>query len=185
MPYVFTDNRVPSLGIHELQVFRMGSIFDPDFTGTALGQPFGHDQWATFYERYQVISMKAVTTFRWMSGQAPLTVMCFAYPDSDTTSPTYASTKMERYPGQYKMLKPDPTSSCTITNYYNAKKFWHKKTQDDNELRAKMTTNPVRNAYLVTGIQSPTNLTNTAYVQMSTKIFYRVKLLDPFPVGAS
>ncbi len=37
--------------------FRVGSIFDPDFTGTG-GQPTGHDQLALLYERYQVNGLR-------------------------------------------------------------------------------------------------------------------------------
>lgn len=35
-------------------VFRMASIFDPDRTGVGH-QPLGHDQWANFYEHYEVV----------------------------------------------------------------------------------------------------------------------------------
>lgn len=36
------------------QVFRAGSIYDPDFSGIGE-QPLGHDQWATIYKRYRVL----------------------------------------------------------------------------------------------------------------------------------
>ena len=42
-----------SLGYGE-QIFRLNSLFDPDYSG-AGAQPLGFDQWAAFYQRYKVL----------------------------------------------------------------------------------------------------------------------------------
>lgn len=44
------------------QSFRLGSLFDPDFTGTGH-QPFGYDQLTPFYVRYLVTHVDIVVTF--------------------------------------------------------------------------------------------------------------------------
>lgn len=43
-------------------IFRMNSLFDPDFSG-AGAQPLGFDQWAAFYTRYRVLRAKAKVMF--------------------------------------------------------------------------------------------------------------------------
>lgn len=45
-----------SAGLSADQVFRLNSIFDPDFTGSGH-QPQGHDQWNFLYARYRVDSV--------------------------------------------------------------------------------------------------------------------------------
>ena len=50
-----------SLGYGE-QIFRLNSCFDPDYSG-AGAQPLGFDQWAAFYSRYKVLSVKAKCQF--------------------------------------------------------------------------------------------------------------------------
>lgn len=45
------------LGAVSSYVFRLSSIFDPDFTGVGH-QPVGHDQYAALYERYQVYEVE-------------------------------------------------------------------------------------------------------------------------------
>lgn len=44
------------------QVLNLNSIFDPDRTNTGH-QPMGRDQWATFYNRYKVMSVSYVLLF--------------------------------------------------------------------------------------------------------------------------
>lgn len=44
------------IGLSE-QVFRAGSIYDPDLSGTGE-QPLGHDQWATLYQKYRVLGSR-------------------------------------------------------------------------------------------------------------------------------
>lgn len=43
-------------------VFRMNSIFDPDFTGTGH-QPLWHDTYSTIYETYRVLGSQMTITF--------------------------------------------------------------------------------------------------------------------------
>lgn len=43
-------------------IFRAGSIFDPDVSGVGH-QPLAHDQWAAFYAKYRVLSASIKATF--------------------------------------------------------------------------------------------------------------------------
>lgn len=51
------------------QIFRLNSLFDPDYSG-AGSQPLGFDQWAAFYNRYKVLSVKVRCQFAASTGLA-------------------------------------------------------------------------------------------------------------------
>lgn len=73
LPYV-SSLQLDGGGVATLvgHVYRLNSIFDPDFTGVG-SQPLGHDQWAAFYRSYRVRGCKI--TIRAMSDSAqPCTV---------------------------------------------------------------------------------------------------------------
>lgn len=186
MPYYnIKQLTVGSFGLHELQVLRLNGIYDPD-TSTGGAQPMSHDEFATFYENYQVIGAKAVTTFRWSSTAANAAVTCFAWPDDDTTAPPTIATKRERYPGKVKTLLPDLTETVSITNYFSAKKFFAAKdVADEHQLKAPFTGDPFHQAYLVTGVQDPWEVGAISPVAVETKITYIVRLLDPKPIFSS
>lgn len=59
--YNTTINLAPAAGTVANYLFRANSIFKPDFTG-AGHQPIGHDQWASFYNRYRVYKCTIVVT---------------------------------------------------------------------------------------------------------------------------
>jgi hypothetical protein len=61
--------------------FRVNSIFDPNYTGTGH-QPLGHDQWATFYNRYRVRKMTYRITFTNFSGSEESEVALEMRPNS-------------------------------------------------------------------------------------------------------
>lgn len=63
LPYV-TQQRGNSGVISQVdQTFNLGSVFDPDFTGTGH-QPRGFDEWAAIYGRYRVWGVKAYILMR-------------------------------------------------------------------------------------------------------------------------
>jgi len=83
-------------------VFRMNSLFDPDFTGTGH-QPYYFDQFATIYQRYTVIGSKLKATFTPIpdtingAGTTQLNgpVVCAVWGDPTSTNTTTLSTLME------------------------------------------------------------------------------------------
>lgn len=83
-------------------VFRMNSLFDPDFTGTGH-QPYYFDQLATIYQRYTVIGSKLTATFTPIpaaingAGTTQLNgpVLCAVWGDPTSTNTTTLSTIME------------------------------------------------------------------------------------------
>lgn len=83
-------------------VFRMNSLFDPDFTATGH-QPYYFDQFATIYQRYCVIGSKLTATFtpipQAINGTATTQldgpVICAVWGDPTSTNTTTLSTIME------------------------------------------------------------------------------------------
>lgn len=177
-------------GTHHLQVYRMSSIFDPDFTN-AGAQPLAHDEYATFYEKYQVIGAKCTTTFRWADPSASTDgpALVFAWPDADSTAPSTLTTKMERYPGKWRILNPPGTGgdqTTKIINYYSAKKFFNfKDIQDEHQIKAPFTADPLLDAFLVTGCQDMEGGDTTDRILTVTTISYLVRLLEPKPILGS
>jgi hypothetical protein len=62
LPYVQRFSLNPTLGATVTQVFRLNSLFDPDYTGTGH-QPRFFDQWCSFYTNYVVCGCHYEVTF--------------------------------------------------------------------------------------------------------------------------
>jgi len=189
MPY-FHNRSVTggTAGVHELQVYRLNSIYDPDLTNVLGGQPLTHDEFATFYGQYQVVGAKVTTTFRWLTSNFESTrnVMCFAFPDSDSTAPSTLATKRERYPGKCRILNARPGASVTIKNFYSAKKFHNiSDIKDEHQLKAAFNASPFLEAYLVAGCQDELSASTLTPVVLQTVISYMVRLIDPKPILGS
>lgn len=58
----YADSFPVSSSAPTLYNYRIGSLFDPDYTGVGH-QPMGFDQWSAFYERYRVNAIKMRVTF--------------------------------------------------------------------------------------------------------------------------
>lgn len=177
-------------GLQSINTYMINSIYDPNVTGVGA-QPLSHDEFATFYNQYIVTGAKITTTFNWQThpideAQVYYPAVCFAFTDEDTTAPTTLSTKMERYPNKYKILRPGDTNGVSVTNYFSAKRFF--KVDDitaDHQLRAVFTSNPQKPAYCNVVVQSLDAGTDCGYVLTTTKIDYIVKLIDPKPILGS
>lgn len=55
LPYVDSINLTTTYGANQNYIFRMNSLFDPDYTGTGH-QPKGRDLWASMYDYYAVLA---------------------------------------------------------------------------------------------------------------------------------
>lgn len=184
LPYYEHRQIASTTGAKNFATFRLMGIFDPDY-GVGGHQPYGHDQYSTFYNEYQVVGAKVVSRFTWHnppSGSA-IGVMCYAIPDEDTTLPTDVDTMVERYGlGSTRVLKPDSKATVTITTYFSAKK-WYKMSKTallaEHQLRAQFGADPFRTPYLNVGIQSLDGTSTSEPVHMENRIMYIVKLLEP------
>ena len=144
-------------------IFRMNSLFDPDYTtsnpvaslgkGTPNHQPYGFDQWATFYNEYMVLGAKIDVDFYNQNhtvlrtnnataadqmGMGNTTgtsvfvpsnhgVFVGVHMDDDPDGPTNWSQFVEDGKVKYRTLLPDRHTH--ITKYYSYKKMakWTKR----------------------------------------------------------
>lgn len=67
-------------------VYRLNSITDPNFTGTATHQPLGHDNWATFYKYYRVLEADVTIKWKYEAGFFQEMGQASTGPNTDTTS---------------------------------------------------------------------------------------------------
>lgn len=175
-------------GAQQIYTHTVNNIYDPNVTGGGH-QPYGHDEFATYYNQYQVLGCKVTTSARWSAPPAATDVptVIFSFMDSDTTAPTTLATKMERYARMYKILKPDTTSTVSFTDYWSAKKWFKMKdVADQHQTIATFGNAPVKTAYHQTITQPlDESSTTTTPIIVTVTIDYIVRLLDPKPILGS
>ncbi len=148
--YVETFQLNPgAAGQASTHIFRANSIFDPNLTGVGH-QPLGHDQWAVFYDHYNVIGSKITAKFISngddFSGPAHVGVLL----KDDTTTIIDPVNIMEQSNSRYKvMTSANATQLATVQGFYSPKKFFAIKDISDNRsiLGAAFGSNPVEDAY--------------------------------------
>lgn len=112
----------PGSGNFAVQIMRGNSIHDPDLTGVGH-QPYGHDQWANFYEYYRVVSSKIeVNAVSNDTSEPCLMVLC---PSEDNVAidsgnpDTYAETPYAKV--KYLGIKGG-TDTCQMFHYMPTQK---------------------------------------------------------------
>jgi len=76
-------------------VFRLNSVFDPDYTGVGA-QPAGFDQWAAFYNQYRVLGcMVKVSALATNNGTNPPIVFGF-YPNLSASTESSIDNALEK-----------------------------------------------------------------------------------------
>lgn len=146
MRYVHQFNLDPPTGVNGVQVFRANSIFDPDYSGIGH-QPLGHDQWAVFYDHYNVLSSKINCKFV-STGSLPLTDACLVgiLLKDNVTVITNPEAIMEQTNSGYKVLSTQLNTS--VSKSFNPKRFFGVKDVNDNRglIGASMGQNPAEDA---------------------------------------
>ena len=151
--------------INNSRVFRANSIFDPDFTGVGH-QPLGHDQWAVFYDHYNVVGSKITAKFISTSAASNIgaSVVGILLRDSSTLVPVPTDIMEQTNSGYGIMTNSGATQVKTIVKGFSCKKFFGLKDIADNRamVGAAFGSNPSEDAYfhvyqapLVTG-EDPT-----------------------------
>lgn len=192
------------------QIFRLNSIFDPDYTSTGH-QPRGHDQWATIYDKYCVIGCKAIVEPLYGSiVNAPSTL--YGYVDDDPTSDGFEVADiielgMPKTKTQYLILGQDGDRGAVSRQVkkmvFNVgmKKFFglSKSTQIMNSqavglaetavnpygLAADFGANPAKECYLKLHCDNLNYLAETPVIKARVTLKYIVAVYDPKEVGSS
>lgn len=172
-------------GLLDSQLFRMNSIFDPDYSGVG-GQPLAHDQWAQFYGTYKVIGCKITTHFMWNGssavGQAHRVGHLF---DRDTTVQTDSNAVIEKLHGrQTRILKGNSRDSQTVISYYSGKKFFGK-SFNDHQHQALFGANPTAPAICCVWVSALDGNSSGYSILYDSLVEYIVLLSDPIALAAS
>lgn len=187
LPYHEVVDLVPGIATHDLHTFKMNDIFDPNSTGVGH-QPFGHDEWNLYYQKYTVLGAKIVVRFR-PQGTTGITraTAVGIISDENVSLPSTLDTKMERYPGCFKVLQHGTTiHTDTVTAYYSAKKWFQKKDMQDNHNHiTDLGSSPFYPAYFNLFAQCLDATIAPGTIQCDVKIVYIVRLTDPKDVLGS
>jgi len=136
-------------GVISHYVYRCGSIYDPNYTGTGH-QPYGYDTYATLFNHYTVVGAKM-----WVRNA----------PTSSTVNPVYIGTHLSpgvtpayTTPSEFVEARKGTSKlfnmvnrSCTLTCKYSAKKFFNLRDVRDNvdRLGSPFGGNPVEDAFFI------------------------------------
>lgn len=127
-------------------IFRMNSVFDPDFTGTGH-QPLYFDQFAAVYSRYSVLGSKITATYSQSSSDTDLSpkgpYRIGITSNNDGSFASNAGTLIEQNKTAFAVLGRENGGSNvkTLTNTYSPFRDIGL-TADDDTVGASVTTNP-------------------------------------------
>lgn len=171
-----------SLGAMSQHVFRLNSLFDPDFTATGH-QPLGFDQWAQFYNHYVVNGCE--WEIQTIPSESIQPVLTGAYVSDDSSIPSNATDLMEL--GAEISLGNVYTGDAVSTHgSIDIAEFFRRPrgglALDDN-LKAAVTSNPFEQVYLNIVAQSPVGISHNTHVLI--RLVYDCMFMEPKDLAAS
>lgn len=177
--YVDNFSLDAGLGSTATNVMRLNSIHDPDYSG--LGhQPLGHDEWASFYDRYTVLSTKVVATFWSTSTSASTAIADVGIAARDSASPhSDPGVLIENGRCKFKSLNvADGGNNVKTVTYMWNRKNWFRDPQPFHAQSANFGASPTEAAYAHLFVASPTGVDISA-IHCRVVIDYIVKLSEP------
>lgn len=195
LKYVGNDTmNVGATGIPAAHVFRINSIYDPDFT-TAGHQPMGFDQIAPLYDHWTVIGCKWKATFS--SNETGTTtdranVCGYMISDADKTSYINGSdvNELMENPEVRSTVVANATggaSTKSISGKINPNKFLGRAGAplNDDQLKGTISTNPAEQAYVNFFVAPMVSGNDTVSVQCLFELEYIVVFHEPKQLSQS
>jgi len=178
----YAENIILSGILLQSNVYRMNSIFDPDFTGGGH-QPYGRDQWANFYNRYRVesFSYRITATTNGVSNTI-LTVT----PKNATAIAGNLTEAVETDLAKSKMLVGGPEEIQIISGKVNLAKFngvSMDEYKSDDRFQALMSADPAEVMGLIISSGRADGTSASAFLLV--ELWYHVHLFDPIPLAQS
>ncbi len=153
-------------------VFRLNSIFDPDFTGTGH-QPYGHDTYELLYEQYRVVGCKATVTYS--ASAATSNIIALAEITPNSVSASSAEPVMERSNVKWKVSETN--SPITLVMKWSAKN-WFRGNVSANAQGAGFGSNPTEVAFLHLMAGSAAAGAASGQVNFNVKLEYIVRMAE-------
>ncbi len=142
----YTGNLDPGAGTPANYVYRLSSLFDPNFTGIG-GQPIGFDQIMPLYDHFVVTGCTATVKFV-NEDAVNASLVTLQIKDTGTTS-TSTDEILENGNCVWNTLGTRGSQEkATLKIKYNANRFFSKKVTDDDEHQGTIAANPAENAFL-------------------------------------
>lgn len=165
-------------GAADGHVFRWNSIYDPDDT-IVVGdkQPYSHDEWNNFYDRYEVIGAKATVTFT-SRGISSTTISGVAMTTRDNASlDTDGVLIRERPHTRYGWLTSvDARGLKTLSMNWSQRSL---STNDSSTRQAYFGSNPAEVSYLHLYAFPDVLAEDEGTIGYNIQIDYVVKMSDP------
>lgn len=160
--------------------YNLNSIFDPNRTGVGH-QPYGHDQLATLYNRYRVISCSYVINA--YSGGYP--VRFGALPANEVKTVGTVAELIENPRAQYRIQIPSGNTQFLTGKVYLPALMGRTKTQymADDRYQAIFGASPAELAILNMSALTMTDVGTDVNFQITLE--YTVECFDPNPLGQS
>jgi len=175
-----------ALGLITDHVYRMNSLYDPDFT-IAGHQPLGFDQMMLSFNHYTVISAKITMRFINTGGGQVSTGIVAGALISDGSSFPYSTIEamQEANTARWKLLGNRDGSSKgeTIVMYYSARKTFGSGVLQREDLRGDAGSNPTEGSFLHVFLQNP--FSSDQIVLVHTSIDYLAVFTEPRNLGQS
>jgi hypothetical protein len=159
-------------------IFRINSLFDPDYTGTGH-QPLYRDTYAAIYELYAVVSANVKVT---IVNMADVPVHCGTVFEDDTSASTVATTLMEQSNGVHRLLPAlsGSLSSVTFNMKWDCQKMLGLNPYTDIGAKALFASDPLFLGALVCWAQPVDTVTVTNYLNIEIdQVVFLSNLLTP------
>lgn len=181
MKYVMKQNFNPTTAI-TYYTYRANSINDPDKSGTGH-QALGHDQWAAFYNHYQVIGSQIKVTalpsgYYNQSG----VIWGIRLSDADTFTFSSESDLIESGQTNYKLLGFQDQTAQMLKQSFSASKYFNQKAPIDfksQNLYADFNGNPTEEAFFQVWVKTLDDLEDPPEIDLLVEIDYIVNLQEP------
>lgn len=182
--YTYTFNVA---GVAET-IFSANSIFDPDRTSTGH-QPYGHDQWSTFYGQYLVLGSKINVSFTQKQSATGEPLICGVELASDSSASALGVlVRAERSNVNYTQAPGfGATNSKHVSKTFSARKWFNRGDPLDmwDDLGADFGSNPIEEAFFRVWVGDDANLTQGNAVEAIITIEYLVVLGEPHVLAQS
>lgn len=187
MRYVGEFFMNPGLGSVASHIFRANGLYDPDYTSSGH-QPYGFDQWMTYYNQFTVLGSKCTARFLNYQGTSGNACMVgIQLKDTATVDNTNPNDIIEQGRSKWTLIQPfgGTRDQAMVTKGFSTKKYYQAYNSLDDIYRGSALADPTEQAYfhIIAGGFDPSS--DPTGLRVHVVIDYVVKLNGPKPLVSS